>query len=469
MTIEPREPIDELRRPATAFTDSSGFLPPEKIRIYDDSLRDGEQMPGVAFSPAQKLELAKLLDQIGCHVLDVAFPRTSEQECESLRLILEARRRGELSADLDILVMSRADRAELDFLVELVESYGFAPSDLSVLVLGALSDIHVKYKLGNLLYRREHGRDPSEQEWLDAPVDFYRAANITMMTEMVSHARECGFRTVEYAGEDASRAHLEYVLEWGRAGKAAGGTRMCFSDTVGILTPEAVDHYFPPLVAALDGLELTAHFHNDYGQAASNTVRALSHGASHAGVTVNGIGERAGNASLHQVAMILKDQYGVVLPGFRYDLLRRLRRTFEVASGVPLAPTEPIVGDFVFSHESGIHVAGIAIHPEIYQTIEPSHLDTELRFIFGKHTGRNAVRDVLYRNRAELERRGVQFDEELATEVTEEIKAWRNSQLREYSAEIDRHYKHLRGLGMGERAVVDLAVSLSVPATAKGA
>jgi isopropylmalate/homocitrate/citramalate synthase len=278
------------------------------------------------------------------------------------------------------------------------------------------------------------------------------------MAEAIIYARERGVEIVEFAGEDASRADVDYVIRWGIAGKKAGGTRMCFSDTVGVLTPEAVDYYFPPLVKALDGLELTAHFHNDYGQAAANTVRALSYGASHAGVTVNGIGERAGNAALHQVVMILKDQYGVHLPNFRYDLLRTVRRRFEEISGIALPPHEPLVGDFVFTHESGIHTAGIAIHPQIYQTINPNDLGTEIRFVFGKHTGRSAVHEVLNRNSNHLARRGVVISNELVDELVDAVKTWRENCIQSYESEIDRYYSTVRGLGLSEEQLVNLVI-----------
>ena len=124
-------------------------------------------------------------------------------------------------------------------------------------------------------------------------------------------------------------------------------------------------------MAAFPDKPLVIHFHNDFGLGAYNTVRALHHGATIPTCTVNGIGERAGNAPLHTTVMILKELYGITIPGFRYDMLWALRRKVEEFSGLPVGATEPIIGHNVFTHETGIHTAGITIHPAIYQVIEP--------------------------------------------------------------------------------------------------
>jgi len=453
-----REPLEALIVSPLQFVHEPHFLDPGDIRIYDDTLRDGEQMPGVAFSPEQKLALATLLSDVGCHTADVCFPRSSEDEQKSLKLILDARRTGRFRDGFEIVVMCRASRREIDFTIDLIRTLGHSPHDVTFILLGALSDIHIKYKLGRTLFRCSRGREPDEREWLSEPVEFYRDANLQLMTDAIAYAREGGVQSLEFAGEDGSRADLDYVLRWAAAGKDAGGTRMCFSDTVGILTTAGVDHFIPPLVRVLDGVDLTAHFHNDYGQAAINTVRALSHGASHAGVTVNGIGERAGNASLHQVVMILRDQYGIVLPGFRYDRLRALSRRLEELSGIAMSAHEPVVGESVFTHESGIHAAGIAIHPAIYQTMSAEDLQTEIRFVFGKHTGRNAVRTVLQRVETELQAAGIELTDEFLDRVVDEVKLWRRKRLCTYQYVMHRHYSHIRHLALSEEQLVRLAL-----------
>src|SRR6266545_1633258 len=261
-----KEPIEKLAIPPTRFTQHLTFPDPAKIRIYDDTLRDGEQMPGVAFSPEQKLELAKLLSEIGVHVIDPAFPAVSESDRKGLQLIVQAQRRSEIRKDIEILAMCRSLKEDIDAVVDTVTAVGAKPDDVSVLVLSTLSDLHLKYKLGKTLLRR--AKQPEDQ-WLSQPVDYYREQNLDLITGAIRYAREQGFSRVEFAAEDASRSDVAYGEAWAKACVEAGGTRMCFSDTCGMFTPEGVDHYFPPIVEALGvrqgRVQLTAHFHNDFG------------------------------------------------------------------------------------------------------------------------------------------------------------------------------------------------------------
>ncbi len=457
--IELREQLKDLAKPPVAFTQGKSFRPPAEIRIYDDTLRDGEQMPGVAFSPEQKLELAILLSEVGVHVMDVAFPVVSESDRKSLQLCVEAQRAGRIRNDVEILAMCRSNRGDLDAVVDTLKEISVEPDAVAVLVLSTLSDLHMKYKIGQFLLKLE-GHKP--EEWLDLPVEFYRKANIRMITGAVTYARERGFSRVEFAAEDASRSTLEYDIEWALACAKAGGTRFCFSDTCGVFTPEAVDYYFPPIVKALPpGLELTAHFHNDFAIGAYNCVRALSHGATHAGVTANGIGERAGNAPLHQVVMILKELYGITLPGFQYDRLVELRRAVERYSGIAMQPHEPLVGEGVFSHESGMHTAGIVIHPAIYQFIREETVGGTQRFVFGKHTGAAAVEHVLKKYVHALTAHGVELTEELIKYLVGVVKELREDKLKTGSPErlIDESYRNYHALGISEEEVVQLAIS----------
>src|SRR5262245_9634715 len=171
--IEPREPLDTLIRGPRSYTSHLAFPDPAGITLYDDTLRDGEQMPGVAFSPQQKVALATLLGEIGVDVVDVAFPIVSAGDRLALQLILEAQRDGAIRRDLDVLAMCRAVPGDVDAVLDVVAAAGRRPSDVSVLILSTASDLHLKYKLGRTLLARE-GRDASE--WLDQPVAFYREA-----------------------------------------------------------------------------------------------------------------------------------------------------------------------------------------------------------------------------------------------------------------------------------------------------
>lgn len=456
--VDLREPLDELARSPRSFIGKTNFRPPSEIKVYDDTLRDGEQMPGVAFSPEQKLALAIMLSDMGVHVMDVAFPVVSESDRKGLQLIAKAQMDGRIKPDVEILAMCRSNKGDIDAVVDTMKEIGAKADQVSVLVLSTISDLHMKYKNGQFLLKRA-GKD--QKEWLETPVEFYRRANMKMITEGVAYARERGFSRVEFAAEDASRGSLEYAIEWARACIAAGGTRFCFSDTCGVLTPESVDYYFPALVKALPpGFQLTAHFHDDFGIGAYNCARALSHGASHAGVTANSIGERAGNASLQLTVMILKEMYGVTLPGFRYDMLVALRRAIEKASGIPLAPQTPIVGEGVFSHESGIHTAGIVIHPAIYQFIREEVVGGTHRFVFGKHSGGAAVESVLRKNAGILKKAGVEITEELVNLLVGRVKELREEKLKKHDPAkvIEEHYRNYFALGISEEELVKMAL-----------
>jgi isopropylmalate/homocitrate/citramalate synthase len=468
--IELREPLDTLIRGPRTYTQGLKFPDPGRIFLYDDTLRDGEQMPGVAFSPRQKLQLCQLLAEMGIDVMDVAFPISSESDRQAVVDILKAQQAGRIRGTVDILCLCRAVKADIDCVLDCVAKAGAKPSDVSVLILSTMSDLHLKYKLGRTLLKRE-GRP--EAEWLDAPVQFYRDANIRLITEAVAYARQRGLTRVEFAAEDASRGDLAYGIEWAKACVAAGGTRFCFSDTCGVFTPEGVDHYFPPIVEALKvnqgGCQLTAHFHNDFGLGALNTVRAVLHGATHPSLTANGIGERAGNTSIHQFVMVLKELYGVTLPRFQYHRLRELRQRVEEASGVPIMQHEPIIGEGVFTHESGIHTAGILIHPAIYQFIREEEVGGQHRFIFGKHSGAGAVEEVLQANQAALQAQGLTVDDALVARLLDRVKEERARMIEGGSAQraIKAHYEAMDALGISEDQLLQMALRINAEEKAK--
>jgi len=462
--IDLREPLDDLIHRPQTYTSHLTFPDPASIILYDDTLRDGEQMPGVAFSPQQKVELAALLADIGIDVMDVAFPVSSASDRLALKLILEARRAGRIRTDVDILAMCRAVPGDIDCVLDVVRDAGARPADVSVLILSTASDLHLKYKLGRALLKRE-GRD--ESAWLDTPVSFYREANIRLITDAIRHARARGLERIEFAAEDASRGSLDYAIAWAQACIEAGGTRFCFSDTCGVFTPEGVDHYFPPIVEALGvrkgRVQLTAHFHNDFGLGAINTVRAVMHGATHPSLTANGIGERAGNTSIHQFVMTLRELYGVTLPRFKYERLHELRDAIERASGVPVQVHEPIIGEGVFSHESGIHTAAILVHPAIYQFIREDIVGGTHRFVFGKHSGTAAVEAVLEQHASLLAAQGVTVDAELVTKVLDRVKELREQQIASAGSAraIRDFYRNYSELGIGEAALVELAIDVA--------
>jgi isopropylmalate/homocitrate/citramalate synthase len=457
--VELKEPLDTLIAPHERFTKGTAFPRAKEIRLYDTTLRDGEQTPGVAFTPEQKYELACMLSDAGVHILDMGFPSAAPSERRALQLILEGKKKGRIRSDLEIIVMCRSNASDIDITLETLLRMGAQPADCTFFIFTSGSDLHLKYKIGKTLLQLE-GRKP--QEWLELPVSFYREANIRMATKAITHAWNRGVQQIEFGGEDGSRADVDYLIELADACYKAGGTRYSFPDTVGFFAPEGVDYYIPKLVAAFPDKPLVVHFHNDFGLGAYNTVRALHHGATVPTCTVNGLGERAGNAPLHTTVMILKELYGITIPGFRYDMLWPLRRKVEEYSGLPVGASEPVIGHNVFSHETGIHTAGITIHPAIYQVIEPETVGGHLRFLFGKHSGAMAIEAVLQRHREELAAENVEVTPELVKLLLDLVK-----QVREKKAQISQHldgvrnyYGHLERLGLTEEDLVAYALVL---------
>ena len=457
--VELREPIDSLIAPPSNFTRDTAFPRAREIRLYDTTLRDGEQTPGVAFTPAQKYELAGLLSDAGVHIIDMGFPSAAPSERRALELILGGKKKGRIRPDLEIIVMCRSNARDIDITLETLSKMGARPADCTFFIFTSGSDLHLKYKIGKTLLQLEGRR---VEEWMDLPVSFYREANIKMACAAIAHARRRGVEAIEFGGEDGSRADVDYLIELARACYAAGGTRYSFPDTVGFFAPEGVDYYIPRLVAAFPDKPLVVHFHNDFGLGAYNTVRALHHGATIPTCTVNGLGERAGNAPLHTTVMILKELYGVEVPGFRYDMLWDLRRKVEELSGLPVGPSEPIIGHNVFTHETGIHTAGITIHPAIYQVIEPEGVGGHLRFLFGKHSGAMAIEAVLQRHGQELAEAGVELSPRLVQLLLRLVKEVREkkAQALPHRQGIAAYYGHLESLGLTEDDLVAYALVL---------
>lgn len=458
-----REPIERLIRDPKEFTSQVAFPPAGEIRIYDETLRDGEQMPGVCYTPPQKLEIAKALAAIGVHVMSVGFPAASEGDRRTLQLVMEAKRRGELG-DVEIVVMCRSNRSDIDVTVKTLRDVGVEPREVTFFVFTSGSDLHLKYKIGKTLLRYE-GRD--ERDWLDLPLAYFREANIRLQCDAIAHARACGVERIEFGAEDGSRGDVDYFIEYFKAGLAAGGTRPAWPDTVGTLTPEATRWYCSRIVAGLPaGLPIVAHLHNDYGLGTVNAITAVSCGFKVVSVTANGYGERAGNVKLHEFVVALRVLYGIELPNFKYDKLRDLARFMERMSGIPLQQHEPIVGSKVFAHESGIHTQAMLIDPRMYEAVPNDLVGGATSWVFGKHTGAALVEDTLRRNHDRLARAGIEPSTELAHRVTDEVKRLREERAASSRSEetIELYESAMRRLSLDEDDVVEIALALGAPA-----
>ncbi|MDQ6824436.1 MAG: hypothetical protein M3007_03110 [Candidatus Eremiobacteraeota bacterium] len=451
------EPIERLIRDPLEFTRDVKFPSPSELRIYDTSLRDGEQMPGVAYTPEQKYEICRRLSDIGVHIMDVGFPAVSADERRSLQLIMQGKRKGEIRADLDIVVMCRSNNKDIDATLSALEEIDVAPSEVTFFIFTSGSDLHMKYKIGKALLARE---GKSESEWLDMPLSFYRRANISMQCDAIAYARRNGVASIEFGGEDGSRGDVGYFIELFREGLNAGGTRPSWPDTVGCLTPEATRWFCTRIVDAMPrDVTLLNHFHNDYGLAAINCITSLACGFKAFTVTANGYGERAGNVPLHQVMTALRVLYGIDIPGFKYKKLRELARFMESVSGVPIQAHEPVIGANVFSHESGIHTHAMLIDRRMYEAVPAELVGAEMRFVFGKHSGLSVIEATLRKHAGTLAAKGIDVNGRLSKDVLEQVKRVREERAKtgQVSDSVQSYYENLNGLGLREDDVLHIA------------
>ena len=455
-----KEPYSSLVTSPKQFIQSANFPDPSRINLYDTTLRDGEQMPGVAFSPQQKYEIAKARSDIGVHMIEVGFPAVAESERKTVQLIVEGKRRGEIREDMELVAISRCNRGDVDATIRALDEINVSPDEVSIAMFTSGSDLHIKYKIGKLLLRLE-GKDEAEQ--LDTPLSFFRQANIKLFQDVIRYARKQGIEIIQVVAEDCSRADPDYVVELFKAGIEAGGARPTLTDTVGCGIPQLIEHYSKKMVEAMPDVDLLTHFHNDYGLGTINTITAMAAGFNCAGVGANGLGERAGNAPLHEVVAALRWLYGIEIPGFKYDQLRKLGHVIEKYAGIPIAVNAPVIGAHVFSHESGIHTAGVLIDPRIYEGIPSEAVGAHTGYIFGKHSGSQIVQFALEKHAKMLADRGIKITDDLIFKVTDEVKRLREEQAESDHAEkiVEEIHRALGRLGITDGDVAQIAISIA--------
>ncbi len=358
---------------------------PDNVLIFDTTMRDGEQTPGVSFTVNEKKNIAEQLTKLGVDVIEAGMPIVSKGEEKAIREIAK------LELDTEICALARTNLKEIDLAIDCGVD--------RVHIFIATSDLHMKEKL-----------NMTREQVLNSAV------------EAVRYVKEHGLK-VEFSAEDATRSDLNFLKEiYGEVVKAGAGV-INVPDTVGCTTPRAYAYLTKQLtdVVKTDTI-ISVHTHDDFGLAVSNSLAAVEMGAKQVHATVNGIGERAGNASLEEVVMSLIALYGIKT-NIKTENIFETSKLIENLSGVKIAPNKSIVGDNAFRHESGIHAHAVLVDPRTYEPITPDVIGrkrgekdaTVSSIVVGKHTGRHSLK-------AKLDSYGYIYSDEQLGEIMDRIK-----------------------------------------------
>jgi 2-isopropylmalate synthase len=337
------------------------------VRIFDTTLRDGEQSPGFSMNTEEKIRMARQLAALGVDVIEAGFPISSRGDLEAVQAVAKEVR------DVPIAALARAKKHDVDAAIEALKPA--AASRLHIFL--ATSDLHLRVKL-----------NMSREQAMEA------------ITSMIRYGRQ-HVGEVEFSAEDAGRTDIGFLCQVCRAAVESGATTLNLPDTVGYAVPEEYGAMFTQVREFLGdpaGITLSAHCHDDLGMAVANSLAAVRAGVRQIECTVNGIGERAGNASLEEVVVALavrKESFGVTT-NIKLDQLFPASRMLTEITGAQVAPNKAVVGANAFAHEAGIHQDGIIKNPLTYEIISPQTVGVPSRsLVLGKHSGRNALRSSL--------------------------------------------------------------------------
>jgi isopropylmalate/citramalate/homocitrate synthase-like protein len=352
-----------------------GLRIPRQVRIFDTTLRDGEQTPGVSLTPEQKVLIAQQLDKLRVDTIEAGFPVVSDGERKAVEAIANSGLKAEICA------LARCRKEDIDTAVRCGVS--------CVHVFIATSDIHLKYKL-----------HMTRRQVLDE------------ISRWVRYTRRKGV-TVEFSAEDATRSELGFLKQAFQRAVDAGADRINVPDTVGVITPRAMGYLISELKKEIE-VPISVHCHDDLGLAVANSLAAVEAGAEQVHVAVNGLGERAGNASLEEVVVGLRAFYNL-RPRVRTELLVETSELVERLTGVQVPPNKAIVGDNAFAHEAGVHVHGVLSFPGTYEPLSPELVGHHRRLVLGKHAGTRSVKK-------QLEDLGIRTTKDRVVEITRRIK-----------------------------------------------
>jgi 2-isopropylmalate synthase len=334
------------------------------VRIFDTTLRDGEQSPGFSMKTDEKIRMARQLAKLGVDTIEAGFPISSRGDLEAVQAVAREVR------DVPIAALARAKKLDIDAAVEALQPA--ASSRLHIFL--ATSDLHLQAKL-----------NMTRQQALEA------------IGSMIRYGRQ-SVAEVEFSAEDAGRTEIGYLCQVCKTAVDAGATILNLPDTVGYAVPEEYGEMFRKVREFLgdaQGITLSAHCHDDLGLAVANSLAAVRAGVRQIECTVNGIGERAGNAALEEIAVALavrKESFAVTT-NIRLDQLFPASRLLTEVTGAVVAPNKAVVGANAFAHEAGIHQDGIIKNPLTYEIISPETVGVPSRsLVMGKHSGRNALR-----------------------------------------------------------------------------
>jgi 2-isopropylmalate synthase len=334
------------------------------VRIFDTTLRDGEQSPGFSMNTEEKIRLARQLAVLGVDVIEAGFPIASRGDLEAVRMVAREVR------TVPIAALARAKKEDVSAAIEALEPE--AASRLHIFL--ATSDLHLQVKL-----------NMTREQALEAIGSMIRFGR--------QHVGE-----VEFSAEDAGRTDIDFLCQVCRVAVDAGATTLNLPDTVGYAVPEEYGAMFTRVREYLgdpQGITLSAHCHDDLGMAVANSLAAVRAGVRQIECTINGIGERAGNASLEEVVVALavrKESFGVST-NINLEQLFPTSRMLTEITGAQVAPNKAVVGANAFAHEAGIHQDGIIKNPLTYEIISPQAVGVPARsLVLGKHSGRNALK-----------------------------------------------------------------------------